>query len=338
MSDYKKFANLNIDELEPMAVDELEKKRLTKYVLGQKKKRAVWRKYAIIAAILLGGTIVTPLTFPSFAAQIPFMKNIVEYTDKYFIHDNYSDLATIVEQVQASDGISIMIENAIFDGTSVTLTYAIESEKNLGELHFINGSANIDIQSATGAGGGMSLERIDANTYVGVMKITPFFEGVAPEEVLVSWHPTDIQAESGVVYKGDWSFEFKLPKLENDVKKVHVEQEVDGVQVIINSIEQNALSTIVHYTQQLDKNTMEEWPWASITIKKVRDNLGNVYEAQGNGGQGNIETATMHWSFSIDQLPPEATTLFITPEIFYSKGAGDNKVGPVMPEMAIDLK
>ncbi|WP_107841474.1 DUF4179 domain-containing protein [Metasolibacillus meyeri] len=336
MSDYKKFMNLNVDEVEPMPVDEVEKKRLKKHVLGQNKKRAAWRKYAIIAAILFGGTVVTPFTFPSLAAQIPFMKNLVEYTDKYFIYDNYSDLATIIDQVQTSNGISIMIENAIFDGTSITLTYAIEADRNLGELSMVSGS--FDIKSVKGTAGGGSVKKINDNTYVGVAKITPFFEGDIPEEILVSWQPTKILSWSNDVYKGDWSFEFKLPKLENDIQTVHVEQKVDDVQVSINTIERNALSTVIRYTQQLGQNTLKEWSWTSISIMEVRDNLGNIYEANSNGGTGNTETGTTEWSISIDQLAPEATTLFVTPKIYYSKGSGIGTPGPVMSEMVINLR
>ncbi|WP_042476801.1 DUF4179 domain-containing protein [Bacillus ndiopicus] len=336
MNDYKQFANLNIDEIEPVAVTELEKKRLQKHVLGHKKKRAAWRKYAIIAAILFGGTVVTPFTFPSLAAQIPFMKNIVEYTNTQLIYKNYNDLATVLEQVQSSDGISIMIENAVFDGTSMTLTYAIETDKNLGEQPFIKGSFNV--KSASGYGGTGFIKKINDNTYIGVESITPLFDDDAPEEILVRWQPSAIRANSEVIYKGDWSFEFKLPKLQNAIKTVHVEQQLAGVQVVINAIEQNALSTIIRYTEQIEKSVLEEWPMTSVDIIEVRDNLGNVYEAKSNGGHGNLETGTMEWSFSIDQLPAEATTLFLTPRIFYSKGSGNNMQGPKMQEMAIDLR
>ncbi|KYG90744.1 hypothetical protein A0U40_07160 [[Bacillus] sp. KCTC 13219] len=82
--------------------------------------------------------------------------------------------------------------------------------------------------------------------------------------------------------------------------------------MVINTIEQNALSTIVRYTEHIEKSVLNEWPFTNDDIINVRDNLGNVYEANGNGGHGNIQTGTMEWSFSIDQSPAEATTLFVT--------------------------
>lgn len=336
MKDYKQFANLNIEEIEPVEVTELEKKRVQHHVLGKKKKQPVWRKFAIAAVILLGATVTTPFAFPSLASQIPFMKNIVDYTNTHLLNSNFSDLATVIEQVQSSEGISIMIENAVFDGTSVTLTYAIETDKSLGERPFIHGF--FDVTSASGMAGTGSIEKINDTTYIGIEKFTPNFDKEAPDEILVRWHPQEIRTLSEVTYKGDWQFEFKLPKLQNEVKLVHATGQLDDVQIVVTSIEQNALSTVIHYEQYVDEATIKEWPHTSSEIIEVKDNLGNVYTVNGNGGFSPDEGRSFEWSITIDQLHPDATSLILTPQIYYSKGSGQITNMPIMEDIIVDLQ
>ncbi|MEO4054613.1 DUF4179 domain-containing protein [Solibacillus sp. CAU 1738] len=336
MKDYKQFANLNIEEIEPVEVTELEKKRVQHHVLGKKKKHPVWRKFAIAAVILLGATVTTPFAFPSLASQIPFMKNIVDYTNTHLLNSNFSDLATVIEQVQSSEGISIMIENAVFDGTSVSLTYAIETDKDLGEQPYVNG--HFSVKSASGYAGTSSIEKINDTTYIGIEKFTPHFDKGAPEEILVRWNPYEIRTQAEVTYKGNWQFEFKLPKLQNEVKLVHATGQLDGVQIVVSSIEQNALSTIIHYEQYVDEATIKEWPHATSDIIEVKDNLGNVYSVNGNGGFSPDEGRSFELSITIDRLHPDATSLILTPQIYYSKGSGQITNMPIMEDITVDIQ
>lgn len=336
MKDYKQYANLNIEEIEPVEVTELEKKRIKKHVLGTKKKHPIWRKFAIAAVILLGATVTTPFAFPSLASQIPFMKNIVEYTNTHLLNSNFSDLATVIDQVQSSEGISIMIENAIFDGTSVSVTYAIETDKNLGEQPYVNG--HFDVKSSRGMAGTSSIEKINDTTYIGIEKFTPHFDKEAPEEILVRWNPHEIRTQSEVIYKGDWQFEFKLPKLQNEVKLVNATGQLDGVQIVVSSIEQNDLSTVIHYEQYVDEATIQEWPHATSDIIEVKDNLGNVYTVSGNGGFSPDEGRSFEWSITIDNLHPDASSLILTPQIYYSKGSGQITNMPIMEDIIVDLQ
>ena len=61
-----------------------------------------------------------------------------------------------------------MIEDAAYDGTSITVSYAIETNKELGTNPYM--SASFDVKGEEGMGATGTIEKVKGTTYVGTKK------------------------------------------------------------------------------------------------------------------------------------------------------------------------
>ncbi|MEK4486087.1 DUF4179 domain-containing protein [Psychrobacillus sp. FSL H8-0484] len=338
MTDYKKLVELNIDEIEPVEVSVFEEQRVKQYIMGRKKKTNVFKYIAIVASITIGATIATSFAVPSLASQIPIFNNIMSYfSDENSYNSNFTDVATDISQVKSSNGVSIIIEDAVYDGSSITVSYAIETDKDLG----LNPrtSAMFDVQGAEGMGSTGTIEKVNETTYVGTEKITPIFNGSKPDTIEISWEPDAfVITETNESIIGDWQFAFELPALVNKKELVNQSVTNNGVTVKINSYETNDLSTVIHYEQTVEKHVLEEWPEVTVEIINVQDDLGNKYSVDGNGGTSRDNGLSFKWSSTIKSIDPNAKSITIIPVIYFSFGSGKGLEKKEMDPIRIDLK
>ncbi|SNS91392.1 hypothetical protein SAMN05446037_102727 [Anaerovirgula multivorans] len=83
--------------------------------------------------------------------------------------------------------------------------------------------------------------------------------------------------------KGEWVFTFQLETVKRSSKAINQGTEKEGFGVTINKINKTPMSFIMDYTQQVPEAYRADWHYV-ITELVVKDDLGNVYEGQGNGG------------------------------------------------------
>ncbi|MDZ4907062.1 DUF4179 domain-containing protein, partial [Clostridium perfringens] len=140
---------------------------------GWKKKRLV---AAVLCCSLVGSIGAVGITNPAYAAEIPIVGDIFRFLDngRTGAYDKYKDYADIVDFTQESNGIKITIKEAIFNGRTLTYTYEIKSDKDLGENPLFNmHGPRLTINDYNGSTGGNSgVKKIDENTYVGRENIT----------------------------------------------------------------------------------------------------------------------------------------------------------------------
>ncbi|MEK4229624.1 DUF4179 domain-containing protein [Solibacillus sp. FSL H8-0538] len=335
MSDYKKWANVNFDDIELAEVSAHEKKRVKQHILGKKKATKRLRKWGLAAAILLGATITTGFAFPSIASQIPFVQNIMSYFNEDFpVNSTYDDFATTIDTVQTSKEATMVIEKAVYDGNSITISYALQTDLDLGESPM--NSNYIKVEGASGTSGVGKLKKIKDNTYVGIEKITPFFDKKAPKIVNISWKLDRFEStESSTILSGDWKFSFSLTKLAGATQLVNEVVEKEGVTVHIQEIERNDMTTVIRYEQLNAPAVLTKWAYASISFTAV-DDLGNTYELQNNGGTGDSEGLTMSWSDTMSAIDQQATTITLQPIIYFS--TGENGVAKIVAMDAVEIE
>jgi hypothetical protein len=58
----------------------------------------------------------------------------------------------------------------------------------------------------------------------------------------------------------------------------------DGLTLVMKSLEQSEMATVLNYDFYVEKTILQDWPFGSVEMIEVKDNLGNVYEINGNGG------------------------------------------------------
>lgn len=336
----KHWIDLDIDQLEPKPLSNQQRKNIKQRVLANdkpKKKKFYVRAIAIAATLGLSVATAGYFALPTIAEQVPFIQNVLTYFEDDELPNAYADFATIVEQVQTSNGVDVMIKDAVYDGTNVMITYAIQTERALGVSPQAEGW--IDIKESEGLSGTGSIEKINATTFVGVEKVTPNFKKESPEEIHVQWIPkTLVNTQTNEQIDGNWKFEFSLPRLSTTFLQLDESLKQDGITLTMKSLEQSEMAAVLEYGFEIEEAVLQDSSFISVEMIGVTDNLGNVYEVSGNGSIS-YDNGTMTESrTTIYSLNKEATSLTITPVIYYSKGAeGLHKETPMRP-VTIELK
>lgn len=338
---YKEWLDLDVDTIEPLNVSDSRKTDIKRQVLikSHKKKSYMQISRLTVAAIIVVSAVTTmSFTFPTVASQIPFMQNIINYfNNEDSIYENYGDFATEIGQTQVSNNASILIENAVYDGTSLTVSYAIETSVDLGSNPYT--STTFDIEGASGMSGSGTIRKISDTTYVGIEKLTPHFEKDIPDQIKVNWQPTKfINQTTNAEITGDWKFDFTLSKLNNEVQPVHQMVKDHGVTVEITSLEKNEMSTVIEFASVVDEEILKQWPYVSVQFETIEDNLGNMYIPNDNGGRSDDNGASFKSSTTIKALEPNATTLKLVPTIYLSLGSGKGLETKEMEPITIELQ
>ena len=142
---YELLNDMDIDETEfkEMEVTELEKakvKRSLKKSISKKKKMKRWQKKCCVASIIFGLSAATiGFSFTASAKSIPLIGDIFSFlgNGKTGLYDDYKDYSNEIGLTEESNGLTFTINDAIYDGKTVTITYTIESEEDLGMDHSI---------------------------------------------------------------------------------------------------------------------------------------------------------------------------------------------------------
>lgn len=156
LSRTKNRGNSEIDESEfkEIEVSELEKAKVKSTLrtsIKQQRKKKSWKKNLAVAAMVIGLSVpMFGLTFPTYAGSIPMIGDIFRFLDngRTGMYDEYKEYSTELNMTEVSNGIRITINDVIFDGKTVFLTYSLESEQDLGDDPFLYDSFNI--KGATG--------------------------------------------------------------------------------------------------------------------------------------------------------------------------------------------
>lgn len=323
---YSHLNSLDLDE-EELEVSEIEKARVKAGIKNSLKKRKPmrWSKHTKAAMLIGASTVVLGFSFPTAASQIPLVGDIFQYLDKGHtgFYNHYKEYSTELNLFEESSGIKVMINDAIFDGETVSVTFSVESEKDLGDDPIIFN--HLDIKGSTAMSGSSEIRKTGDGQYVGLMTASAL-EGINGDSVMVKWDIdsiTVLQGEKEEEIEGDWKFGFSLKATENKSRLVN--QSINGkdVQVKIDRVAYTPLSFIIYYEQSASKRVQEQWEDAYVDLE-VKDDLGNVYTGIGNGGSG-PDQYHMKWSKTFENLDPRASKLIVTPKVMLS--SSDNMSG-----------
>lgn len=338
---YELLNDSNIDEnkFEEMEVSELEKakvKNTLKKSINKKRKMKSWKKHVAVASILVGLSAATlGFTFPTYAKNIPVIEDIFRFFEnerantliqghvskvkEKGLYYNYKQFANDINLTKESNGIKISINDAVFDGRTVTLTYSIESEQDLGE--HVRTSLPI-IEGMNAHGGTSKTTKIDTNKYVGIQTVS-HLEKKTLDVANVRWNIGSIRdPDNQTEIKGDWNFDFSLFAVDNTLQLSDSSSEQNGVKIDIEKISVTPMSFIVYYDQIVSESIRNIWDGVDVELE-IKDDLGNVYSGQDNGGKG-PDSYNISRSKTFEKIDPKATKLIMTPYITLRDYTSDN--------------
>ncbi|MEK5485144.1 DUF4179 domain-containing protein [Lysinibacillus sp. FSL M8-0355] len=336
----KEWIDIDIDQLELLDVTDIEKARVKQHVLKQRKKAPIWSNIAVAAVIIVGASTATGFAFPSLAAQIPFMDHVINYfNDEEQHYKNFEAFSTDIGLAQTSNGITVMIDNAVYDGTNITVSYAIETEHPFGENLDTLAPHWFDVKGSIASDGTGKITKISNTRYVGIATLTPHFkDDVYPETVQLTWEPTTFTNHEGVEGKGDWSFDFSLDRLEGDIQLVNETVQRKDMNFTLKSVEFTDVSTVIAYEQVVTDELLEQWP--SVTpVFRVSDDLGHVYmNGTGGGGVSTDNGKNFEGTTAFGPIQEGASQLIIQPVEIASLMSGQGHTEIELDPIVIELK
>lgn len=85
------------------------------------------------------------------------------------------------------------------------------------------------------------------------------------------------------------------------------------------------VSFILYYNQEVSKDARKEWDSVDVELT-VKDDLGNDYSGEGNGGSGD-DPYNIRWSSTFQKLNENATKLIVTPRVHLRVHTPENHGG-----------
>ncbi|MBR9654340.1 MULTISPECIES: DUF4179 domain-containing protein [Bacillus] len=318
---YELLNDIDIDEkeLKEIEASEIEKekvKRNVKQSIRTKKKMKSWKKGVAAASILVGLSVATlGIGFPTYAGGLPIVGDIFRFLDngRTGLYENYKEFSTELNMTRESNGVKVTINDAVFDGRTITITYSIESDKDLGEKPNIFGYPQV--MGFNGGGGSSQVTKVGEKKYVGMITMS----GNSSKRLDVAnvwWNMEEIELDyKGNSIKGNWNFALSLKAMESKEVKVNGVSENELIKVNIDKMEVTPMSFIVFFNQEESKVLRSIWDSADVELK-IKDDLGNKYAGEGNGGTSTVaEPHKSSWSATFQKLNKNATKLIVTPHV-----------------------
>jgi len=322
--------DLDISEFEDVKVSQEEREEVKKELKKRMKRRkpSVWKKTMTAASIAIGVSAASlfGLSFTTFAEEIPVIGGIFKLFNDSGLYEEYDANANKFNLVKEDQGIKVTINEAVFDGRVLYVTYEIESDKDLGPSPEIIGVPKINFSHTFFGGFKKEVKKTDENKYVGMTTGELNLQGKGLEKGNFEFEIEAItpDLESGSEITGTWNFEFDLEAIKNHEQVVELKSERDGVTFSLERITYTPMSFIINYDTSFTEEVDGKWDFEFVDIKEVRDNLGNVYLDSSVKGDSN---RILYHSITVKKLDPDASSLIITPIAELSMADGRDEYG-----------
>ncbi|RDW15150.1 DUF4179 domain-containing protein [Oceanobacillus chungangensis] len=316
---YELFNGIEVDTnvKEMSSVSDIEKKKIFKELnhrIGKAKKQSKWKRALSVAIVTFG--IITPaivgLSFTAYAEDIPFLGNIFNFFSSDGSYEGYDENAEKLDLVQESNGIKISINDTVFDGKTLYITYMIETDKDLGDSPSVNSTP---VYGDSGLTGSENISRIEEGKYISVMETEHYYSNDL-DEVDVNWNIESVSTEAnnnGTVYDGNWNFQFKVKAVETQYVALNETIEKGGMTFTADNIAITPMSFILSYQHVATYDIINNWDNQFVEVE-VKDDLGNSYKSLSVSGYGNPKFSK-NWTATYNKLYPNATKLILTPII-----------------------
>ena len=301
---------------EQQAIDEI----VNKGFVGRKGAGG-WKKQLVaVVAVVMIGIPIFGMAFPALAQQIPIIGRIFAMIESDY--EDFSRLEEFSHEVNITgevNGMSITIEETVFDGQTVYFTYIVESDSALGDNFHFNISDlglkvdGIEVHGNRGWGASPGvLQQVSDYTHIAVGSVSfpSFYE----------------QIENAMVHfrMSGWNVSFPIEVVEGEIISLNETVSVDGFEATITNVTILPIGTTLHFSYEMAPGyyTYVDWDFFVYSDEterleaemrfRVRDDLGNVYEewemmGSHDGYQGD------GWIRFKEVLHPNASALIVTP-------------------------
>lgn len=231
--------DINENEFEEAAVDEMEKERIKKNLKKSIRRRGVAGKKKVIAAAAITFVCITSVMAvePTLAKNIPIINQLFKQ-DLISINKQYADYIDTIGKTKSCEGIDVTFESAAADDNKLFLNFIVknnnkEIKDDYTDALLIPTSMKVNGKSVS-TGAGASWEFIDNNT-IRVLKKIDWSQDKVPNKMNIDIDITELYGKSG-----DWGVHFFLDKSNQAEKtveeKINVKLDINGVNGKISTV------------------------------------------------------------------------------------------------------
>ena len=334
---FKHFNDIDIDvnEFEQVDVTEFEKAQYKKDLKSKvsKTKSRIWMKSAAAVCLTLGISTasIVGLSYTTFAQEIPIINSIIKlFSDKEQTLTDAKEFVAPLNLENESNGITITINESLFDSQKFYVGYSIETDKDLGENPRIKGGFKLNGQEyALHQDDYHLIEKVGENQYAGlstaILPITNLLqEDTSLQEANFEFFITNLTSEDQTeIIDGNWNFELYAEAVENSVQFVEGISQQEDLSVKLNKITYTPFSFTVNFHESIQNESLKENYIMIVSYLDAKDDLGNKYSSRPNGGIG-FEEGEKDMSTTFGKLHPNAKKLIFTPHFKLWKADSDN--------------
>lgn len=188
--------------------------------------KRIWKKYGLISAVLAFVFIIgIGFASPALAQDIPIISNVFEYLNsKNIVGDEYVKYSENVNQSKTDNGITLSIEDVVYDGVNLSIGYVVKSEKKTQDP-FVNFDIKID-GMRRGISGRGSAYNNDEKSFAVVNNI------MLDAEKIPNNFDVDLKVDEIDKVKGNWNFKIKVStdKTKNKIIKVSPNKDLSSLE------------------------------------------------------------------------------------------------------------
>jgi hypothetical protein len=273
---------MDLKNLDNIKVDEKKIESMKKDIYGKKKRSF---KPAYVAAVF---ALVFSLgfAFPSYTKDLPIYSDIFEF----FGMDNYQNAGELVNATDTDNGIKITIVDAVYSNDTISFSYVVESDKDLGEEISLYSDMHFKNNKYYSTSGSSSFKKKGDGVYIGYEDIDVDFKkpNVSPLKLtlkiseITSFYGEDYTKTKN--YGGNWKFNLNLNQIKGDVYKFDQFIEKDDLVAVLDSVAVDDAGTEVkiNFMNNLGLDVMAY----DQAGGRLVDEDGNDYDIDERGGHG----------------------------------------------------
>lgn len=304
-------------------------------IKGLNNKRKKYKNIAGMASACIAVTIILGITLPTYAGDLPILRNIVDYfTDSRY--KNYDKYASDLNISKESNGVTITINKVIYDGLDLEVFYTVEGDQIVGRTPSlvdvktkINGkkvsfgsSSSGDLLEGNISIGNLSYGLSERSMVPKELQSESFYGGYVdiPDEFLFSMEIDSISIGDSIV-KGNWNFDIQvtneLVKGEVDEYKLNESLSSISKSANINKLLTTPINTCIQGTY-----LGEEWIEFEFL---VFDDKGRYISAKGGnefGSRVNNEEYINYFNKQFEEVYEDTESLTFIPYQYKSTYEG----------------
>lgn len=273
-------------------------------------------------SIMIGSAAYVSPTFASTLSQLPIVGSVFSNSGSLGLKQaSEQGLTSTIGEKHTINGISVTIDEVLYDESNITVGFTVDSEKELSKDYFGAGlDFTINGKNPEVASGSFEEKVISSTVHTGLARFAVM--GKMPDSF-----------EMGLLLEGkegeQWQFTVPVKKITDTIYiPVNHQQQAEGIQLDVSKISLSPSGIALDYKAS-EKGTIDNSQVGASYIEfRITDQNGKEITSHSGGGEGHFSKGV--WNFSsiksFDPISDDVQKLTITPYLMLPSGGGGVQV------------